>query len=213
MMITNQSRAAVSSPRLVALAAMLMAVVSFALAGAVPASAHVVIQGAEPPADTTVATAPAQVVVLFSGEVAETGSTVTVTGPDGAAADNGDGHLDLNDLDRRTLVATLRPGLPDGVYSVNYTAYPADGHEPATGGYTFTVGAALDTATPAALSATPAATPASTPIATPAAFADGRDASTNDPGLGPSGLLLLVAAAAVVLLGGAAAILRASRRH
>lgn len=212
MTITDQSRVAVSSPRLVALAAMLMAAVSFALAGAVPASAHVVIQGAEPPVDAVVATAPTQVIVLFSGEVAETGSTVTVTGPDGAAADIGDGHLDLDDLDRRTLVATLRPGLPDGVYSVNYTASPADGHEPATGGYTFTVGAALDTATPAALSATPAATPATTPIATPAAFAEGRNGSTNDPGQGTSGLLLLVAAAAVVLLGGGT-ILRASRRH
>ena len=209
--MTTQPRLTLS--RLVALAATLVAALALTLVAAVPASAHVTFSGAEPPADSTVATAPTQVIVQLSGEVAETGSTVTVTGPDGAAADNGDGHLDLNDLDRRTVIATLRPGLPDGVYTLNYTAYPADGHEPAVGSYTFTVGAALGTAAGATPAATPGATPASTPIATPIAAGVQPDASTNGSGPAGSSLVLLLVAAAVVLLGGGFAVVRAVRRH
>ena len=197
-------------PRLVALAATLVAALSLALVAAVPASAHVTFSGAEPPANSIVATAPAQVIVQFSGEVAESGSTLTVTGPDGTAADNGDGHLNLDDLDRRTIVATLRSGLPDGLYTVNYTGYPADGHEPNIGSYTFTVGAALDTATPA--DATPAATPASTPVATPIAIGGSAEASTNGSGSNMTAILLLVVGAVVVVLGGGAAVVRAMRR-
>ena len=210
-MTTSPQTGILFSPRrLVALAAMLVAAVSLALVVALPASAHVTFSGAEPPADSVVATAPTQVVVQFSGEVAETGSTVTVTGPDGAAADNGDGHLNLDDLDRRTVIATLRPDLPNGVYTVNYTGYPADGHEPAVGSYTFTVGAALDTATPTG--ATPAATPAGTPAATPIAIGSSAGSSTNDARSNLTAILLLLAGVIVVLLGGGAAVVRAVRR-
>lgn len=210
MMTTDPIPARTAPFRLIALAMTLGAALAFMLVAAHPASAHVQLQGAEPPVDATVAAAPAQVVVQFTGEVAEAGSTVAVTGPDGQPADNGDGHLDLNDLDRRTIVATLRPSLPAGVYTVNYTAYPADGHEPAVGSYTFTVGAAVGAATP---EATPAMMPASTPVATPIAGNARSDASTNGSGLGSSGLLLLIVAAAGVLVGGGAAVLRATRRH
>lgn len=197
-------------------AVLLAMIVAFALAifTVTPASAHIDMQGAEPPADAVVEVAPSQVVVLFSGEVSEAGSTLTVTGPDGQAADNGDGRLDLADTNRRTMTATLRPNLPTGVYTVSYSAFPADGHEAAAGSYTFTVGADV---VPAAATpgATPVATPAGTPASTPIAVTGGPAASTSDAGtsLSPSNIALLIAAALAVVLGGGFAVTRASRRH
>ena len=190
-------------------------VVALALTAAVtiPASAHVDLQGAEPPVDAKVETAPAQVIVLFSGEVSESGSTLTVTGPDGQGADAGDGGLDLSSLDRNRMIVTLLPNLPTGLYTVTYSATPADGHEPAVGSYTFTVGAAAANGTLATPAATPVGTPAATPLATPAALGDAPAASTNGDGLSATNLALLVAAALVALLGGGLAVLRASRRH
>ncbi len=123
--------------RLLAVALALVAGFALAAVVAVPASAHVVLQGAEPPVDATVEAAPAQVIVLFSGEVSESGSTLTVTGPDGQPADTGDGGLDLSSLDRNRLIVTLLPNLPTGLYTVSYSATPADGHEAAVGSYNF----------------------------------------------------------------------------
>ncbi len=192
--------------RILAVAVLMVGLIA-ALALAVPsASAHVEMQGAEPPADSSVDAAPAVVQVLFTGEVLDT-STLTVAGPDGAVADAGDGGLDLASLDRNLLTVTLLPGLGDGVYTVTYTAYPSDGHEPTTGNYTFTVGTgtpamgeATPGATPAATpGATPAATPGSTPEATPIAVADAGAASSA----GDARVLGLIAAAlaSIVVLG------------
>lgn len=202
----------ISAPlRLLAVALALVAGLALAAVVAIPASAHVEIQGAEPPVDATVEAAPAQVIVLFSGEVSESGSTLTVTGPDGLPADAGDGGLDLDSLDRNRMVVTLLPGLAAGPYTVNYSATPTDGHEPAVGSYAFTVGVATgDLASPAA---TPVGTPAATPVATPIAVGDAPAASANGDGLSMANLLLLIAAALTVLLGGGLAVLRASRRH
>ncbi len=197
------------------LAVALALVAGFALAGLIasPASAHVVLQGAEHPVDAVVPAAPTTIAVQMSGEILESGSTVTVTGPGGAPVDMGDGHLDLNDLNRRTLIATLQTGLPDGIYTVDYSAYPSDGHEPTVGSYTFTVGTAGAAATPVLAGATPVGTPAATPIATPVVLGDTPAASTNSDGLGTTNLSLLILAALVVLLGGGLAVVRASRRH
>ena len=175
-------------------------VVGLALAGLVasPASAHVTLQGAEPPAETVVPVAPATVTVLMSGEVSEGDSTtLTVAGPDGQPADAGDGGLDLNSLNRDTLVVTLLPNLPDGVYAVNYSAAPADGHEPAVGSYTFTVGTAAP-ATPVLAGATPAGTPAATPNATPVALAASDASTVEEGGLSRNDFLLIFAVAAVL---------------
>lgn len=189
---------------------------------AVPASAHVKLQGAEPPVDATVATAPATVTVLLSGEVSESGTTLSVVGPDGQPADTGDGGLDLNSLSRDTLTVTLLPDLPAGIYTVSYTATPADGHEPATGSYSFTVGTAGAAATPVPVGATPAGTPASTPVATPMVAPDGaattpvaveadRTLTIEDGGLTRNHFLLIFAAAAV-LFGGLVLAMRTVNR-
>ena len=213
-MTSSASHHPVVSPiRLAAVALTIVAAFALAILTVTPASAHIDFQGAEPPADAMVEAAPAQVIVLFTGEVTEAGSTLTVAGPDGQPVDNGDGGLDLADTDRRTLTATLQPGLPAGIYTVTYSALPADGHEAVAGSYTFTVGAALVTggATPGA---TPAATPVGTPAATPIAVSGGPAASTSDAsaGPGPASIALLAAAAVAVVLGGGFAVSRASRK-
>ncbi len=210
MNVARSIRTPFSPIRLLAVALALVAGFALAAVVAVPASAHVVLQGAEPPVDATVEAAPAQVIVLFSGEVSESGSTLTVVGPDGQPADAGDGGLDLNSLDRNRMVVTLLPSLPAGLYTVSYSATPADGHEPAVGSYTFTLGVATGVlATPVA---TPVGTPDATPIATPIALGDAPAASANGDGLSTANLLL-VAAALAVLLGGGLAVIRATWRH
>lgn len=204
---------ALSPVRLALVALAVVATLAIGLLAPYGASAHIVFQGAEPPADSVVAEVPATVSVLMSGEIAETGSTLTVAGPDGATADAGDGRLDLNDLDRRTLTVTLLPDLPDGTYTVTYTAFPTDGHEAAVGSYTFTVGAATDAAVLATPAATPGATPAGTPAATPIAVAGVAQGSTNDDGRGLTSILLVIAAGALVIFGAGVAVTRGARRH
>ncbi len=212
MPIPSPYRTPVSPMRMLAIALALVAGLAGAILIVVPASAHVEMQGAEPPVGATVATAPATVTVLMSGEVSESGTTLTVVGPDGHPADASDGGLDLTNLSRDTLIVTLLPNLPAGVYTVNYFATPADGHEPAMGSYTFTVGTADAAATPVLAEATPVATPVSTPIATPGVSPEGPAASPvaagadrtlriEDGGLTRNHFLLIFAAAAV-LFGG-----------
>lgn len=170
------------APRTTALVAGLLAVTLALALVAGHAAAHVHFQGSDPVADSTVQAAPTTVMVQFDGEILEDGSTVTVNGPDGQRVDNGDGKVDLNNLDRNTVVCTLKPNLPAGIYTVDYTGVPSDGHEPSQGSYTFTVaggvGGAGAAATPTAgtpMAGTLGATPA-TPIATPLAFTAGNGA-------------------------------------
>jgi methionine-rich copper-binding protein CopC len=66
-------------------------------------------------------------------------STLRVVDASGTQIDMGDGHVDLDDPDRKIMYVTL-PALPVGVYTVEYTAESAeDGHaEPGT--FAFGVG-------------------------------------------------------------------------
>lgn len=217
-----QPRTLINPVRMLAVALALVTGLALAAFLASPASAHVVLQGAEPPVDATVATAPPMVTVLFSGEVSEAGSSLAVVGPAGQPADTGGGGLDLTSLNRDTLVVTLLPNLPNGIYTVNYSATPADGHEPATGSYSFTVGTAGVAATPVLVGATPSATPASTPVATPMVAPDGaattpvaveadRTLTIEDGGLTRNHFLLIFAAA-TVLFGGLVLAMRTVNR-
>ena len=68
-------------------------------------------------------------------------STLRVLDANGVQVDLGDGHVDLDDPDRKLMYVTL-PELPVGVYTVEYAALSAeDGHsEPGT--FAFGVGTA-----------------------------------------------------------------------
>lgn len=170
---------------MVAAALALLALTSWAP----PAAAHVEYESSDPSADAVLTTAPATVSVVFSGELLQEGSSLAVYGPDGARVDNGDATVDLNDVERRTLSVTLRPGLGDGLYTVEYAGMALDGHEPEPGRFTFEVSATgVSVASPAASpvaspEASPEASPAASPVASPEASpVAGLAGSTNAGG-------------------------------
>ena len=113
---------------------------SFLLALALAAStaAHAKLVRAEPAPGAVLRTPPRAVRLVFNEELASQGSTVAVVDAKGRRVDDGRGGLDLGDLDRRILVARLRP-LGPGRYTVRWQATSADDGYTARGQYTFTV--------------------------------------------------------------------------
>lgn len=172
-----------------------------------PVAAHVDFESSDPAADATVLVSPDEVRVVFTGEISDQ-STLSLSGPDGSPVDTGDAALDLDDLDRRSLVLTLPDALASGEYTVAYSGVPVDGHEQAVGTFAFILDLGdLDAATPAAtLVGTPDATPVATPASTPEANAAGN-ISTGD-GDGSSSMTLVV-----VLIGGMLMMTMLSRRR
>ena len=100
-----------------------------------PASAHAVLRSTNPAANTTVPTAPAEVVLTFSEAVSPVADRVRVLAPDGTRADSGapvarDSELSI----------PMRTDVPRGTYLVSYRVISADGH-PVGGSFTYSVGA------------------------------------------------------------------------
>jgi LPXTG-motif cell wall-anchored protein len=114
------------------------------------ASAHGKFKSSNPAPNSTVAAAPAQVVVSFDNHdpLDITGSKLVVTDASGAVVDMGDSALDKNDADRLTLVVTLKSGLGDGVYTVNWTALSEGDGSLEEGHFSFTVKADAPATTP-----------------------------------------------------------------
>lgn len=104
------------------------------------AQAHARYARSEPGADTVVATAPQQIRVWFTEEVRTSGSSLQVVDSAGNQVDTGDGHVDLNDPDRKLMWATLNP-LADGVYTVNWVTISGQDGDQAEGSFRFGVGA------------------------------------------------------------------------
>jgi methionine-rich copper-binding protein CopC len=86
---------------------------------------------ASPSPGATLRTAPREVQLTFSSELA-TGSTLTITGPDGAASTGAVA------LDGASMSKQLRSGIPEGSYSVEWRA-KSTGGQPSTGSYGFTL--------------------------------------------------------------------------
>lgn len=163
-----------------------VAVMLGALAGAVaPVAAHAEYESSDPAAGAVLTAAPAAVTVVFSEEIVQDGSSLAVFGSDGGQVDNGDATLDLNDLDRRTLTVTLRPGLGDGVYRVEHTALAVDGHASDPASFTFEVSATGMSRAQASPAASPIASPAASPGASPA-VSPGASPEAS-PGAGTAG--------------------------
>ncbi|MEU4681764.1 copper resistance protein CopC [Streptomyces xinghaiensis] len=153
------------------------------LLGAVPASAHAALTGSVPRQGAVADRAPEEVVLTFSARVTLSADSIRVLAPDGGRADTGEPR-DLGTGGTVRHGVALRPGLPDGTYTVAWRAVSADGH-PVSGAYTFSVGA---------------------PSSTAAALPDDR------PGGGLTGLLHAVAryaayAGFILLVGGSAFVL------
>ncbi|MFK0049068.1 copper resistance CopC/CopD family protein [Streptomyces sp. NPDC090741] len=178
-------RATALLPRLALVLAALLAAL-FTAAG--PASAHAALTASDPKDGAVVATAPAQVTLSFSEQVAMGDDSIRVMDPQGRRVDTGE----LRDMCSGTTIrygTALHSGLPDGTYTVAWQAVSADSH-PVSGAFTFSIGA-----------------PSATSVALPTAQAGG----------GPVGIAYDIAryatyAGFTVLVGGAAFILLCWRR-
>ena len=106
----------------------------------VVALAHANFVRSTPAPNSVVAGVPATVRATFSEAITTSGSAITVVGPGGVRADQGNGRVDLSDPSRTTMLVSLRPGLGPGTYTVNWTTISADDGEKASGSFAFTVG-------------------------------------------------------------------------
>jgi methionine-rich copper-binding protein CopC len=106
------------------------------------AFAHAKLLRAEPVPGSTVTLAPRVVRLVFAlspGEELDVQrSTVSVWDAGNRRVDDGKGGVDLDDLDRRTMIARLRPIGP-GTYTVRWRAVSAPDLHVAQGSYRFTV--------------------------------------------------------------------------
>ncbi len=102
--------------------------------------AHAKLLRAQPAAGTTVKPAPTVVRAWFSEELDAKTSTCSVWDSRGRRVDDGKGGVDLNDLDRKSMIANVKlPG--PGVYTVKWKAVAADDRFAAMGSFRFTVAA------------------------------------------------------------------------
>ncbi|WP_257234420.1 copper resistance CopC/CopD family protein [Streptomyces sp. JV178] len=126
-----------------ALLLLLVATVAAVLAGAVPVSAHAALTGSDPQQGSVVQEAPSQISLTFSEKVATSDGSVRVYDPKGKQVDTGD----VADLGGNSYGVKLRPGQPDGTFTVTYQVVSADSH-PVSGAFTFSVGAPSKTTVP-----------------------------------------------------------------
>lgn len=99
---------------------------------------HARLLKSEPPAEALLGKAPAVVRAWFDDELEPKGSTITVWDARGRRVDDGKGGVDLNDLDRKSMVVRLAPLAP-GAYTVKWRAVSADDQNVATGVFRFAV--------------------------------------------------------------------------
>ncbi|MGW0789973.1 copper resistance CopC/CopD family protein [Streptomyces sp. NPDC002911] len=125
------------------LAALISSLFGLALAGASPAYAHAALTGSDPQDGAVVATAPKDVTLTFSEQIAMGDDSIRVLDPSGKRADNG-APRDLTSGGAVRYGVQLHSGLPDGTYTVAWQAVSADSH-PVSGAFTFSVGAPSET--------------------------------------------------------------------
>ncbi|AWL39561.1 MULTISPECIES: copper resistance CopC/CopD family protein [unclassified Streptomyces] len=125
------------------LAVLISLLFGMVLAGASPASAHAALTGSDPQDGAVVATAPEEVALTFSEQIAVSDDSIRVLDPSGERADTG-APRELTDGGPVRYGVALHSGLPDGTYTVAWQAVSADSH-PVSGAFTFSIGAPSDT--------------------------------------------------------------------
>ena len=105
-------------------------------------SAHAKILRAEPAPGSSVNIAPKAVRIWFTldgnEEVDPERSRISVLDSTGRRVDDGKGGVELNDLDRRSMIVRLKP-LKAGVYTVKWKAVSAPDFSVAQGAFQFRV--------------------------------------------------------------------------
>ncbi|MFJ2645973.1 copper resistance CopC/CopD family protein [Streptomyces sp. NPDC087420] len=123
--------------RLLLVATVLLGTVLTVLSGT--ASAHAALTGSTPEDGAVVATAPKDVTLTFSEQVALSDSSIRVLDPSNKRVDT----QKIRNLSSGKIVSyavDLHAGLPDGTYTVAWQAVSADSH-PVSGAFTFSIGA------------------------------------------------------------------------
>jgi methionine-rich copper-binding protein CopC len=158
------SRKGIGRLAILALVVLLLGIISMRPTGQV--RAHAEYDHSNPASGTTVDSPPAIVEVWFTEDLDSNGTTLTVTGPDGARVDKGDAAVDLYDPQRRHLTVSLNDGVGPGTYTVNWTSVSSEDGDTANGGFQFTVSGSTTPCASASQMASPiAATPGSgTPV-------------------------------------------------
>ncbi len=113
------------------------------------ASAHAELDHCTPATGSKVATAPSQVVCVYSEEIDTKASTMSVWDANNNQVDKKDAHVDLNDPDHKTLIVSLDTSLvKDGAYTVKWHAVTPDDGGISDGSWQFIVGTAAVTPQP-----------------------------------------------------------------
>lgn len=113
------------------------------------ALAHAKVDHCTPEAGSTVSAAPTEVVCVMTEEIDTKLSTMAVTDASGAQVDKKDAHVDLDDPDRKTLVASLDSAMvKDGIYTVKWHVVTPDDEGVSDGTFQFIVGSAQVTPQP-----------------------------------------------------------------
>jgi copper resistance protein C len=111
---------------------------SLLLASSSQAFAHARYDRSDPPAGAMLDGQPFVLKAYFTQELTSK-STMRVLDANGAQVDLADGHVDLDDPDRKVMVVSL-PALPTGVYTVEWGTVSADDGDSETGTFALGVG-------------------------------------------------------------------------
>jgi len=121
---------------LVALGATLLLLGAFGIA-----SAHAELDHCTPAVGSTVASAPTQIVCVFSEEIDTKRSTMSVWNAAGKQVDKKDAHVDLNDANHETLVVSLDTSqAPNGLYTIQWRTVTPDDNGLSYGSWQFVIG-------------------------------------------------------------------------
>jgi copper transport protein len=88
--------------------------------------AHATLLRTSPAAGTRIASPPSELTLTFDQQVRPITGGTSVTDATGGSVTNGAAHSSSGDVD--TMVIPLRPGLPDGDYTVRWQVVSTDGH-------------------------------------------------------------------------------------
>lgn len=137
-----------------------VATAAFLMLPITAAQAHATLQSSDPANGSVVGTVPAQIGLIFDHTPLALGSVIRVE--DATGTDRADGPVSIVD---NHVTQALKPGAPEGKYTVAWRVASADGHA-VEGTFTFTAGTVNTGATPAPLVA-PAGTTTSTSTGPP----------------------------------------------
>ncbi|MGB2920329.1 MAG: copper resistance CopC family protein [Mycobacterium sp.] len=169
--------------RLIAVAALSVALVTGALAAAGVAAAHAARIAEDPAENSELTEAPARVSATFNEAMQAQFAAMTVIGPDGVGWSDGEPAVD-----GAVISVGVRPRAPAGDYTVNYRATSADGHV-VSGSWSYRLLPAAGTA--------PEPTTSSSPVPDAAPPASDTDADGLPIWPFVAGVTVLVAAGAV----------------